>query len=50
MTSIGVKVALVLAIAAKPPRLQGGWIAACAQACIRFAEGGECKLHPPGER
>jgi hypothetical protein len=39
-TPVAVKAGLILAIAQKPARDQPGWTAACAEAAIRFAEGG----------
>ena len=46
-TAVGVKAAVILAIAQIPPREQSAWIAACVEAGIRFAEGGDAKVRPP---
>jgi hypothetical protein len=42
-----VQAAVVLAIAAQPTALMTGWIEACVEAGIRFAEGGEARVDPP---
>ncbi len=40
--------AIILAITSSDPRAYGRWIADCAQAGIRFAEGGDARLIPSG--
>ncbi len=40
--------AIVLAICAQDPRTIGAWIAACVEAGVRFAEGGEARVIAPG--
>ena len=42
-----VQAAVVLAIAAQPTALMSGWIEACIEAEIRFAEGGDAHVDPP---
>ena len=49
MTAVAVKAAVILAIAEKPAREQTAWTLACAEAAIRFAEGGDAKVHPPAQ-
>ena len=49
MTAVAVKAAVILAIAEKPAREQPGWTTACAEAAIRFAEGGDAKVRPPAQ-
>ena len=47
MTAIGVRTALVLAVAGTDARVQGEWVRACIDAFLRFAEGGECRVTAP---
>jgi hypothetical protein len=47
MTAVAVKCAVILAIAEQPARDQPAWVASCAEAAIRFAEGGDAKLRAP---
>ncbi len=47
MTAVGVKCAVILAIAEWPARDQPAWVASCAEAAIRFAEGGDAKVRAP---
>jgi hypothetical protein len=49
MTAVGVKCAVILAIAEKPSRDQPAWISACVEAAIRFAEGGDAKVRAPAQ-
>ena len=42
-----VQAAVVLAIVAQPTALMSGWIEACIEAGIRFAEGGDARVDPP---
>jgi hypothetical protein len=42
-----VQAAVVLAITAQPTALMSGWIEACVEAGIRFAEGGDARVDPP---
>jgi hypothetical protein len=46
-TALDVKAAVILAIAQSPPQRQSGWISACVEAGIRFAEGGDAKPREP---
>jgi hypothetical protein len=46
-TAVAVKCAVVLAIAQRPAGEQKAWTAACVEAAIRFAEGGEAKVRAP---
>ena len=46
-TAIGVKAAIVLALVARPLATLRSWINACAEAGVRFAEGGDAKVTPP---
>jgi hypothetical protein len=46
-TAISVKAGVILGLARTPPLDQKGWVVACAEAAIRFAEGGEVKIIPP---
>jgi hypothetical protein len=43
LTAKAVLAAIVLAMAKAGARSQGAWTAACADACIRFAEGGDAR-------
>ena len=45
--ALSVQAAVVLAIAAQPAALMSGWIEACIEAGIRFAEGGDARVDPP---
>ncbi len=47
MTAVAVKAGIILAIAERPARDQPGWIVACAEAAMRFAEGGDAKVRAP---
>ena len=47
MTAVGVKVAIILAIADSPLPGQSAWINACVEAAIAFAEGGDGKVRSP---
>ena len=49
-TALDVKAAVILAIAQSPPSGQSAWLAACVEAGIRFAEGGEAKVRAPAAR
>jgi hypothetical protein len=42
--------AIVLAICVQDPRIIGAWIAACVEAGVRFAEGGEARVIVPAAR
>lgn len=46
-TAISVKGGVILGLARTPPLDQKGWVVACAEAAIRFAEGGDVKIVPP---
>ena len=46
-TAVAVKAGVILALARTPVLEQKGWVAACAEAAIRFAEGGELKIVRP---
>ena len=39
--------AIVLAISGQEPKTIGGWLKACVDAGVRFAEGGEARVIPP---
>ena len=47
MAGSGVKAGVILALAQKPAREQPAWTVACAEAALRFAEGGDAKVRPP---
>jgi hypothetical protein len=47
MTAVGVKCAVILAIAQAPASDQQAWISACVDAAIRLIEGGDAKVRPP---
>jgi hypothetical protein len=49
MTGVGVKCAVILAIAETPTRDQPAWVSACVEAAIRFAEGGDAKVRAPAQ-
>ena len=46
-TALGVKAAVILAIAQSPPAGQSAWLSACVEAAIRFAQGGDAKVRAP---
>ena len=46
-TALDVKAAVILAIAQSPSHSQSVWTSACVEAGIRFAEGGDVKVHAP---
>lgn len=46
-TALCVKAAIILAIARTPGPMQFAWLAACVDAGIRFAEGGDAKVLAP---
>lgn len=46
-TAIAVKGGIILGLSRTPLLDQNGWIVACAEAAIRFAEGGVVKIVPP---
>jgi hypothetical protein len=48
-TALDVKAAVILAIAQSPPSSQSTWKAACVEAGIRFAEGGDAKVRAPAD-
>ncbi len=47
MTALAVKAGVILALASKPASDQPKWTAACAEAALRFAEGGDAKVRAP---
>lgn len=46
-TALDVKAAVILAIAQSPSHSQSVWTSACVEAGIRFAAGGDVKVHTP---
>jgi len=46
-TAISVKAAIVLALSERPLATIRAWINACAEAGVRFADGGDAKVAPP---
>jgi len=46
-TAISVKAGVIVGLSRTPALEQKDWIVACAEAAIRFAEGGEVKIIPP---
>ena len=47
LTAKAVRAAVLLAVATVAARERDGALAACVDACVRFAEGGDAKLKPP---
>jgi len=46
-TAINLKAAVILAIVERPMTEAAGWIKACVEAGLRFADGGDAKVIPP---
>jgi hypothetical protein len=46
-TAINLKAAVILAIVQRPMTEASGWIKACVEAGLRFADGGDAKVNPP---
>jgi hypothetical protein len=46
-TAINLKAAVILAIVERPMTEAPGWIKACVEAGLRFADGGDAKVVPP---
>ena len=46
-TAINLKAAVILAVVQRPMTEAPGWIKACVDAGLRFAEGGDAKVNPP---
>jgi hypothetical protein len=49
-TAINLKAAVILAIVQRPMTEAPGWIKACVEAGLRFADGGDPKVLPPTQR